>query len=468
MNTAALLIDLENFFLGREHECGDDFDIELDIEALVDRCKQIAGDRRLVVKKAYADYNARRRQAVPPDYYLRRVPYLLMNYGIEPVQVFRFGINNHRNAADMRLAIDATALARISQDIDMFILVTGDSDFLPLVLELKQRSIIVMAIGVTDSTSKLFAAYCDGFEVFRRESTHEAALVPSPAAGERPLTLSQTGVTQSAAPPPAGTPLAAVQAALRTCFTTQSHIVFAAVKPVLTKAIPGFTWEQIGCRNPRELFERHGAALGVQLRQGLHDWEVWPIGSTVMPPPAPPRESQSETTVTHSVTGYAAILASGSQRYNLVPHPDWNGITDLLFQLTHANGERPSRRVQELAEMIAEECTRAGTQQALRKAISILFQVAQAKGLVEVGPEEPRPAWVQRTVKLEPSIRSLEELRLLTQRHLIDVLRQRLDRRGATMDAGVVAEMLFGPEASAAERQRAAELTAPRASAVMP
>ena len=78
----------------------------------------------------------------------------------------RFPGGGNKNASDMRLAMDATALLNDETGVDFFLLVTGDADFIPLVLELKRRGAEVAVIGVMWHTKPVFQRYCDRFEYF--------------------------------------------------------------------------------------------------------------------------------------------------------------------------------------------------------------------------------------------------------------------------------------------------------------
>lgn len=189
---AALLIDLENFYLARESTAEsiteDPYDVIGDLERLCRFAQDLVGqERRLIVRRAYADFSASRlnddMEIGRPrrEYFLRSVPTVLMDQGIEPVQVFRFpggGRGVSKNAADMRLAMDAIGLI---DNVDFFILVTGDKDFIPLVLELRQRGGYVVGLGAHGSIARTLTAYCDEFHEFeqlaaeaRREAEDES------------------------------------------------------------------------------------------------------------------------------------------------------------------------------------------------------------------------------------------------------------------------------------------------------
>jgi len=181
-----LLIDLENFFLARETTAESDthepYDLIRDLEHLRRFASELVGDeRRLIVRRAYADFGASRLDdgAERPrrEYFLRSAPTMLMDQGIEPVQVFRFpggGRGASKNAADMRLAMDAVSLISTA---DFFILVTGDKDFIPVVLELRQRGAYVVGLGAHGSIGRTLTAYCDEFHEFEElVAAHESML----------------------------------------------------------------------------------------------------------------------------------------------------------------------------------------------------------------------------------------------------------------------------------------------------
>src|SRR6516162_2896455 len=167
-----LLIDLENFFLSREKNfdravASESYGFSYDLERLCQFSTSLAARRRLIVRRAYAPFNVFRTLEVGgKDYYLQHLPALLMEQGIEPIQVFRYPGGGHKNAADMRLAMDATSLVSTRAGIEQVILVTGDADFIPLALELRSRGAEVVVVGVKNSTSNVLQRYCDRFEFF--------------------------------------------------------------------------------------------------------------------------------------------------------------------------------------------------------------------------------------------------------------------------------------------------------------
>src|SRR5437868_15342869 len=106
---------------------------------------------KLVVKKAYADWN-------------RFVDYTrsLHEAAIELIEIPRRA-QTGKNSADIRLCVDAMDLAYSKEHIDTFVIVSGDSDFSPLVSKLKELGKHVIGLGMQDSTSDLLRDNCDEF-----------------------------------------------------------------------------------------------------------------------------------------------------------------------------------------------------------------------------------------------------------------------------------------------------------------
>src|ERR1700694_2671253 len=139
----AVFIDFENLALGFQNR-RDRFDIVRVLERLVEKGK-------IVVKKAYADWN-------------RFAPYTqpLHEAAIELIEIPRRA-QTGKNSADIRLCVDAMDLAYSKDHIDTFVVVSGDSDFSPLVSKLKELGKHVIGLGMQDSTSALLRDNCDEF-----------------------------------------------------------------------------------------------------------------------------------------------------------------------------------------------------------------------------------------------------------------------------------------------------------------
>jgi uncharacterized protein (TIGR00288 family) len=144
--TLAIFIDFENLALGfiKDKEKGIKFDIEKALERLLDKGK-------IIVKKAYADWS-------------RFADYkkAFHEAAVELIEIPKRGMTG-KNSADIRLAVDAMDMSYSKEHIDTFVIVSGDSDFSPLVSKLKENGKTVIGMGMKSSTSDLLIHNCDEF-----------------------------------------------------------------------------------------------------------------------------------------------------------------------------------------------------------------------------------------------------------------------------------------------------------------
>ncbi|MEL7535733.1 MAG: NYN domain-containing protein [Pseudomonadota bacterium] len=140
----AVFIDFENLALGAKDTPQGTFDIQLVLKRLLEK-------GRLVYKRAYSDWSRYRQ-------YTRA----FHEHGIELIDIPQTKISG-KNSADIRMVVDALDLCYAKQHIDVFALVSGDSDFSPLVSKLKENDKRVVGCGIKSSTSDLLIANCDEF-----------------------------------------------------------------------------------------------------------------------------------------------------------------------------------------------------------------------------------------------------------------------------------------------------------------
>jgi uncharacterized LabA/DUF88 family protein len=155
----ALFLDFENLAIGAK-ERGETLDISVIVEALTER-------GRVVARRAYADWNlfADYRQSLVAE-------------RIEMIEVpQRTGIVR-KNAADIKLAVDSLEMAFEREFITTFVIASGDSDFTPLVLKLRELNRRVIGVGVEGSTSELLPGACDEFLFYMRLSGKGGKAVP--------------------------------------------------------------------------------------------------------------------------------------------------------------------------------------------------------------------------------------------------------------------------------------------------
>lgn len=143
-HTLAVFIDFENLALGFKGKRDRRFEIRKVLERLVEKGK-------LIVKKAYADW---------ADYAEYKKP--LHEAAIELIEIPKRAMTG-KNSADIRLCVDALDLCYSKEHIDTFVIVSGDSDFSPLVSKLKENGKRVIGLGIKDSSSNLLVDNCDEF-----------------------------------------------------------------------------------------------------------------------------------------------------------------------------------------------------------------------------------------------------------------------------------------------------------------
>jgi uncharacterized protein (TIGR00288 family) len=139
----AIFIDFENLALGFQSR-RDRFDIVRVLERLVEKGK-------IVAKKAYADWNR-----------FSGYTSMLHEAAIELIEIPRRA-QTGKNSADIHLCVDAMDLAYSKDHINTFVVVSGDSDFSPLVSKLKELGKHVIGLGMQESTSDLLRDNCDEF-----------------------------------------------------------------------------------------------------------------------------------------------------------------------------------------------------------------------------------------------------------------------------------------------------------------
>ena len=139
----AVFIDFENIALGLR-EGSPPFEVRRILDRLLEKGK-------VIVKVAYADWNR-----------FRAYTQSLHENGIELIEIPRRATTG-KNSADIHLVVDAMDLSWSKAHIDTFVVVSGDSDFSPLVAKLKENGKHVIGLGMKESTSPLLANGCDEF-----------------------------------------------------------------------------------------------------------------------------------------------------------------------------------------------------------------------------------------------------------------------------------------------------------------
>ena len=191
--TMALFLDLENLALGARDAKYPSFDVEKVLERLL-----LKG--HIVVKKAYCDfdrYKDFKRGLHEAAFELIEIPHVRQS---------------GKNSADIRMVVDALDLCYTKGHVDTFVILSGDSDFSPLVSKLRENAKTVIGVGVKNSTSDLFINNCDEFiyydDLVRKERNKSRRRVAAAPRAPSPSALPNSAASPTSPVPvaPEGTP----------------------------------------------------------------------------------------------------------------------------------------------------------------------------------------------------------------------------------------------------------------------
>ena len=189
----AVFLDYENLAIGARDDLGVEFQFKPIADALAER-------GRVVVRRAYADWSR-----------FEADRQMLTNHHVELIEIPQRKGLVRKNAADIKMAVDAIELAFERDYITTFVLCTGDSDFSPLVQKLRELNKQVIGVGLKASTSKLLPPACDEFifyenldgveapqaRVLRRGTSEPPAKVQDLKSLDRSISLTLSGLLRS-------------------------------------------------------------------------------------------------------------------------------------------------------------------------------------------------------------------------------------------------------------------------------
>ncbi|HWK51589.1 MAG TPA: NYN domain-containing protein [Steroidobacter sp.] len=187
ITSMALFCDFENIALGVRDAQYAKFDIDRVLERLL-----LKGS--IVVKKAYCDWDRYKDFKKP-----------MHEASFELIEIPHVKISG-KNSADIRLVVDALDLCYTKAHVDTFVIISGDSDFSPLVSKLRENNKTVIGVGVKSSTSDLLIANCDEFiyydDLVRQEEKkrHQRARRKQPAAAKPAAVTAGTEAPKAARP----------------------------------------------------------------------------------------------------------------------------------------------------------------------------------------------------------------------------------------------------------------------------
>ena len=241
----AVFCDFENVALGVRDANLKKFDIRPVIERLL-----LKGS--IVAKKAYCDW----------DRY-KEFKATMHEAAFELIEI-PHARQSGKNSADIRMVVDALDLCYTKEHIDTFVIISGDSDFSPLVSKLRENAKSVIGVGVKNSTSDLLVNNCDEF-IFYDDLVAERK---SPRRRQRGKGREKSAVTtpkEQPAPAPAPAPDDPAQEAIDLVLQTAEAIYAergdraklwgSMVKQTLKRRRPGFNESAYGFRSFNDLLE---------------------------------------------------------------------------------------------------------------------------------------------------------------------------------------------------------------------
>jgi len=248
----ALFCDFENIALGVRDARYARFDIERVLERLL-----LKGS--IVVKKAYCDWER-----------YKEFKSGMHHAGFELIEIPHVKLSG-KNSADIRMVVDALDLCYTKPHVDTFVIISGDSDFSPLVSKLRENDKGVIGIGVKNSTSDLLIASCDEFIYYddlvreqkarrgaRKKSTAETATSANAPAAEN-------GQTENRERDEEGRKQEAFDLVLATLDALvdergeEGRVWGSMVKQALKRVRPGFNESYYGFRSFNRLLEEAAA-----------------------------------------------------------------------------------------------------------------------------------------------------------------------------------------------------------------
>jgi uncharacterized protein (TIGR00288 family) len=253
----ALFLDYENLAIGaREHLGGMSFDLRPVADALAER-------GRVVVRRAYADWS-----------FFDEDRRMLTRSHVELIDIPQRMGASRKNAADIKMVVDAMELAFERTYISTFVLCTGDSDFTPLVHKLRELNKRVIGVGVEKTTSALLPPACDEFLYYDRLEGVE--IPPAHIRRSRPTTPAQTVTAEPESPPAPEAPardvdtLAALVAQTVAGLQRSSSgaVTASTLKRTLLRKDPTFNEADYGFRAFGELLRHLAGNNVVELTEG--------------------------------------------------------------------------------------------------------------------------------------------------------------------------------------------------------
>ena len=234
----AVFCDFENVALGVREQKYADFDIAKVLQRLLLR-------GNIVVKKAYCDWDRYRdfkKGMHESAFELIEIPHVRQS---------------GKNSADIRMVVDALDLCYTKEHLDTFVIVSGDSDFSPLVSKLRENNKVVIGVGVKKSTSDLLMANCDEF-IFYDDLVREKAKKHTARKKTAPTAEAETAPKAAGVDEKKQEALDLMLETVEALFaerTSEEKIWGSMVKQALKRRKPGFNEAYYGFRSFGKLLD---------------------------------------------------------------------------------------------------------------------------------------------------------------------------------------------------------------------
>jgi uncharacterized protein (TIGR00288 family) len=232
--TIAVFLDLENIALGARDAHYPAFDIQKVLERLL-----LKG--HIVVKKAYCDfdrYKEFKRGLHEAAFELIEIPHLRQS---------------GKNSADIRMVVDALDLCYTKKHVDTFAIISGDSDFSPLVSKLRENAKMVIGVGVKNSTADVFIKNCDQFLYYDDLVRSESSKTRKRSAATASAAKADTEESKGPAPAKALDLLVETLEAIAEEREEDERIWGSMIKQAIKRRNPGFNERAYGFRSFNDL-----------------------------------------------------------------------------------------------------------------------------------------------------------------------------------------------------------------------
>ncbi len=248
----AIFIDFENLETGVRKQ----YDTRATVEPIISRMNEYGVT---AVRRAYGDWVQHANYRHP-----------LLQAGVELVE--RPNVSPGKNGADIKMAVDAVELAVRNDELDIFVLVSGNSDFLPLVHKLRELGKTVMVVGVDACTSNLLRKNCDQY--FTYDSLAVLRTVDKKVPNELVKIIERAVVTRA---------------------EKSGHLLLSDLRQQLNQLDPSFSEDDFGFGSFQELVEFicDSGLIAAQLEFANAAWQLSVTGKIIVRPLAKPAPAKA-------------------------------------------------------------------------------------------------------------------------------------------------------------------------------